>query len=128
MRVFGLLGLVIALAIGAYLYTKSAKDAATAAGGAGSPKMAINVQGVRNDLVAFGTAEKQEFALDGHYATIDDMRAKGTNLPADQRGPFTYTSEVSDTGFKITATYGGEPLAGIPKTMSIDETMAVKQE
>lgn len=128
MRVFGLLGLVIALAIGAYLYTKSAKDAATAAGGAGSPKMAINVNGVRTDLVTFANAEKQEFALDGKYATIDDMRSKGTNLPADQRGPFTYTSEVSDTGFKITATYGGEPMAGIPKSMSIDETMQVKTE
>jgi hypothetical protein len=128
MRVFGLLGLVIALAIGAYLYTKSAKEAANAAGGAGSPKMAIDVQGVRNDLVAFATAEKQEFALDGKYASIDEMRSKGSAIPADHRGPFTYTSEVSDTGFKITATYGGAPMAGIPKTMSIDETMQVQQQ
>ena len=59
MKVFGLLGLVIALCIGVYLYTRSARDAATAAGGAGSPKMAIDVTGVRADLVAFGNAEKQ---------------------------------------------------------------------
>ena len=56
------------------------------------------------------------------------MRSKGSSLPADHRGPFTYSSEVSDTGFKITATYGGEPIAGAPQKLSIDETMQVKSE
>jgi hypothetical protein len=124
----GLLGLVIALGIGAYLYTHSAKGAADAAGGAGSPKMAIDVTGVRADLVAFGTAEKQTYALDGKYLSIDEMRAKGSSIPADRRGPFTYSSEVSDTGFKITATYTGEANPGVAKTMSIDESMQLKTE
>ena len=126
--IIGLLGLVIALGIGAYIYTHSAKSAADAAGGAGSPKMAIDVTGVKNDLIAFGTAEKQTYALDGKYLSIDEMRAKGSSIPADHRGSFTYASQVSDTGFKITATYTGEAMAGIPKSLSIDETMQVKTE
>ncbi len=126
--IVGLLGLVIALGIGAYIYTHSAKSAADAAGGAGSPKMAIDVTGVKSDLIAFATAEKQTYALDGKYLSIGEMRAKGSSIPADHRGPFTYSSEVSDTGFKITATYTGEPISGVPQRMSIDETMQIKQE
>jgi hypothetical protein len=128
MKVFGLLGLVIAMAIGVYLYTRSAKEAATAAGGAGSPRMAIDVNGVRADLVTFGNAEKQEYALEGKYLPFDDLRAKGTYLPADHRGPFTYSAEISDTGFRIVATYGGDPLPGAPKSLSIDQTMQVQQQ
>ena len=126
--IVGLLGLVIALGIGAYVYTHSAKSAADAAGGAGSPKMAIDVTGVKNDLIAFGNAEKQQYALEGKYLSLDDLRAKGTTIPADHRGPFTYSAEIGDTSFKITATYGGEPLAGAPKSLSIDESMQVKSE
>ena len=126
--IVGLLGLVIALGIGAYLYTRSAKSAADAAGGAGSPKMAIDVTGVKNDLIAFGNAEKQQYALEGKYLSLDDLRAKGTTIPADRRGPFTYAAEIGDTSFKITATYGGEPLADAPKSLSIDETMQVTQQ
>ena len=124
----GVVGLVIALAIGAYLYTHSAKSAADTAGGAGSPKMAIDVTGVRSDLIAFATAEKQTYALDGKYLSIDEMRSKGSSIPGDHRGPFTYSSEVSDTGFTITATYSGDAVAGVPKQMSIDQTMEVKTE
>jgi len=122
------LGLVIALAIGMYLYTHSAKSAADAAGGAGSPKMAIDVTGVRNDLVAFATAERQTFALDGKYLSIDEMRSKGSSIPADHRGPFTYSSEVTDTGFTIIATYSGEPMPGVPKRMTIDQTGEIRTE
>ena len=126
--IVGLLGLIIALAIGAYVYTHSAKSAADAAGGAGSPRMAIDVTGVKNDLIAFANAEKQQYALEGKYLSLDDLRAKGTTLPADHRGPFTYAAEIGETNFKITATYGGEPLAGAPKSLSIDQTMQVQTQ
>jgi hypothetical protein len=126
--IVGLLGVVIALAIGAYLYTHSAKGAADAAGGAGSPKMAIDVTGMKNDLIAFGNAEKQEYALNGKYVSLDDLRSKGVAIPADHRGPFTYSAEIGDTNFKITATYSGDPIPGAPKSLSIDQTMQVQTE
>ena len=126
--IVGLLGLVIALAIGAYIYTHSAKEAATSAGGAGSPSLAINIAGVRNDLIAFANAEKQEYALEGKYLSLDELRAKGSTIPADRRGPFGYSAEISDTNFRIVATYSGEPISGAPKSLSIDQTMQVKRE
>jgi hypothetical protein len=126
--IVGLLGLVIALGIGAYVYTHSAKSAADAAGGAGSPKMAIDVTGVKNDLIAFANAEKQQYALEGKYLSLDDLRAKGTSIPSDHRGRFAYTAEIGDTDFRIVATYGGEPISGAPTRLSIDQTMQVKTE
>ena len=126
--IVGLLGLVIVLAIGSYIYTRQAKSAADAAGGAGSPKMAIDVTGVKNDLIAFATAEKQTYALDGKYLSLDEMRAKGSSIPADRRGPFNYSAEVSDTGFTIIATYSGAAIPGAPKRMTIDQTMDIKSE
>lgn len=126
--IVGLLGLVIALGIGAYVYTHSAKSAADAAGGAGSPKMAIDVTGVKSDLIAFATAEKQTYALDGKYLSLEEMRSKGSSIPRDSRGPYTYAAEVSETGFRITATYSGEPMAGVPRSMSITETMQIEQQ
>ena len=126
--VVGLVGLVIALGIGAYVYTHSAKSAADAAGGAGSPRTAIDVTAVKNDLIAFGNAEKQQYALEGKYLALDELRAKGSTIPADRRGPFTYSAEIGDTGFRIVATYGGDAIAGAPQSLSIDQTMEVKQQ
>ncbi len=126
--IVGLLGLVIALGIGAYIYTHSAKSAADAAGGAGSPKIAIDVTGVKNDLIAFANAEKQEYALTGKYASLDDLRSKGVAIPADHRGPFTYSADIGDTDFKITATYSGDPIPGAARVLWIDQTMQVKTE
>ncbi|HEY5162433.1 MAG TPA: hypothetical protein VII81_05410, partial [Terriglobales bacterium] len=62
------------------------------------------------------------------YLSLDDLRAKGSTLPADRRGPFTYTAEIGDTEFRITATYGGEPIAGAAKSLSIDQTMQIQTQ
>jgi hypothetical protein len=88
--------------------------------------MAIDVTGVKNDLLAFANAEKQNFALQGKYLPLDAMRAAGTAIPADHRGPFTYSADVGDTSFRITATYSGEEVKGAPKTLSISETMEIQ--
>jgi hypothetical protein len=90
--------------------------------------MAIDVTGVKGDLITFATAEKQQYALEGKYLSLDDLRAKGSTLPADRRGPFTYTAEIGDTEFRITATYGGVPSAGAPKSLSIDQTMQIQTQ
>lgn len=126
-RVLGLLGLLIALAIGWYVYTQQAQSASKAAGAA-TPRAAIDVAGVRNDLIAFGNAEKQQYALEGKYLSLDELRAKGTALPQDRRGPYTYSAEVSGTTFHVTATYSGPEMAGAPKILSIGETMQIETQ
>ena len=125
-RVFGLLGLVIALAVGWYVYTQQAKTASTAAGGP-APRPAIDVAGVRNDLLAFANAEKQQFALEGKYLPLDQLRAKGSAIPADSRGPWTYSADIGDTSFRITATYEGPEIAGAPKMLTVSENMTIER-
>ncbi len=126
-RILGLLGLVIALAIGVYLYTRQAQSASGVAG-AGSPKAAIDVTGVKNDLLAFANAEKQNYALEGKYLSLDELRAKGTAIPAERRGPYTYAAEIGDSGFRVVATFSGDPIPGAPRSLSISETMEIRIE
>jgi hypothetical protein len=126
-RVLGLIGLLIAMAIGFYLYTKSTQTTSSAVGAA-TPRAAIDVTGVRNDLLAFASAEKQQFALEGKYLSLDELRAKGTVLPQDRRGPYSYSADVSATSFRITATYSGPEMAGAPKSLSIGETMQIETQ
>jgi len=126
-RALGFIGLLVALAIGFYLYTKSTQ-ATSSAMGAATPRAAIDVSGVRQDLLAFAAAEKQQFALEGKYLSLDELRAKGTALPADRRGPYSYSADVSGTSFRITATYLGEESGGAPKSLTIGETMEIEQQ
>jgi hypothetical protein len=125
-RIFGLLGLVIVLGLGYYIYMRQAQTASSATGAA-SPKAAIDVTGVRMDLLAFANAERQELALSGKYLSLDELRQKGVNLPADRRGPYAYSAEVSDSGFRITAT-SDEEIPGSPKTLSITEKMEIETQ
>ena len=95
---------------------------------AASPRAAIDVTGVRNDLLAFASAEKQQFAMEGKYLSLDELRAKGTVLPQDRRGQYSYSADVSGTSFRITATYSGPEMAGAPKSLSIGETMQIETQ
>lgn len=121
--------LLIATGIGLFLYSRQMKSIAPGAGsGPTSPRATIDMAGVKNDLLAFANAEKQQYALEGKYLSLDDLRAKGTTLPRDTRGPFTYSAEIGDSSFRIVATYSGEPQAGVPKTMSIDDSMQIASQ
>ena len=90
----------------------------TAVGGA-SPQGVIDLVGVKTDLVAFANAERQQLAVEGRYVPIDELRAKGIAVPGDVRGPYSYTADVSDRDFRITATYDGPAAAGAPAVLSI---------
>ncbi len=84
---------------------------------------------MKNDLNALASAERRHFATDGKYVSIDELRSNGDiSMPSNNRGPYSYSIETSDQGFRITATYSGPPNAGVPHTLSIDETMTMKQE
>ena len=128
-RALGFVGVLIVAALGFYIYTKQAQSVAPAGEGvAASPRATVDLAGVKNDLLAFANAEKQEYALDGKYLPLDDLRAKGTVLPRSQRGPFSYNAEVSDTSFRVVATYSGPDVAGVPKSMSIGDSMQIESQ
>jgi len=98
-------------------------------GSTATPRSTIDVAGVKNDLIALANAERRHFAAEGKYVSIDELRSSGDiSMPSNSRGPYSYSAETSDQGFRIAATYSGPPDAGVPRTLSIDETMQVKTE
>jgi hypothetical protein len=124
-RLSGFLGLIIVAAIGFYIYTRQAQSAS---GGAGSPEAAIDVVGVKNDLLAIAKAEDSHYTLQGKYVSIDELRSAGNlSMTRDHRGPYNYFAEVSDSGYRIVATYSGPPDSAMPKTISVDQSKSFSQ-
>ena len=128
--VMGLLGLVIVLAIGSFIYrsyfTGPGGDAITM--GTNNPRAIADVTGVKNDLLAMAQAERAYMALNGHYTALEDLHKSGDLLldPSRQRLGYSYSAEIADRHFVITAFYSG-PATGMP-TLSIDESMQVTQQ
>ncbi|HWX56803.1 MAG TPA: hypothetical protein VN176_19640 [Verrucomicrobiae bacterium] len=121
-RAFGFFGLVIVVAICLYLYMRQSQSVTPE--GAGSPQAAIDVTGVKADLLSIAQAERTHHELQGSYVSIGDLRSAGDfSTIRDGRGPYTYSAEISGSGFRIVATYTGPPGAKMPPTISIDETM-----
>ena len=127
-RTFGFIGILIAVAIGAYIYSKQIQS--TSPGNAAhNPAVTIDTLAVKNDLLALAQAERRHFAADGKYVSLDDLRSNGDiSLAHNSRGPYVYNAEFSDTTFRITATYQGAENPGVPLSFSIDDSMEVRQQ
>jgi len=121
-RMFGFISVIIVMAIGMYIYSKQIQSTSAEAG-ASSPQGAINITGVRSDLVSIASAERRYFATEGKYASFDDLISTNYITVARQRPPYSYTVEVSSGSFRVVATRSGENLAGTPKELSVDDTM-----
>ena len=122
-RAFGFLSVVIVLAVGMYVYSKQVQSSSAAAG-ANSPKAAINITGVRSDLISIATSERRYFATEGKYASLDELiSANYITVGRRQRPPYTYEVQTSSTGFRVVATRSGDDTSGTPAQLSVDETM-----
>jgi hypothetical protein len=126
--VLGFVGLLIVLGVGFYIYKQQIVSTSAPGGSTSNPRATIDVTGVRNDLIAIANAERRRYASDGKYVDISDLISNGDiSMQTPSRGPFSYSSSVSDSGFTITATYSGnDPNA--PKRMSIDQSMQISTE
>jgi|SRR5215470_8082385 len=123
-RTFGFVALIIVVGLGGYIYLGQMQTLTPK--GLAAPKAAIEVTGVRNDLIAIANAERRYFATVGKYATLDELRANN-DITIANRANYTYSAEIGDTTFKIIATYSGEdPHA--PRRISMDDTMDMKSE
>ena len=117
-----MVSVVIVLGIGLYFYSRQAIPSTP---GQNTPKTAIDVVAVRNDLLAIARAERAYWVSNAKYGSLDDLRNNGDHIP--NRADYSYSAETSETAFKIVATYtGGDPKA--PRRLSIDETMALRTE
>jgi hypothetical protein len=121
-RLFGFLGVVIALAAGMYVYSRQAQSSSAAAG-ANNPQAAITFTGVKSDLISIATTERRYFATEGKYASLDELISANYITIARQRPPYTYEVQTTSTGFRAIATRSGDDNSGTPAHLSVDENM-----
>jgi hypothetical protein len=122
----GVLGLLVVLAVGWFVVRSQFMQGP--AGGA-PPKQAIDVVGVKSDLLAIAQAERMYLASHGSYATLDQLQQEGVlSFSGTNRRGYNHVAEV-DGGqhFKITAMPSDPSKQGWP-TLTIDETMQVTQQ
>jgi hypothetical protein len=124
-KVLGFVGLLISLGIGMYLYTRQSQPALQS--GMTSPKSAIDITAVKNDLVAIANAQRRFYALNARYASLEELRGNGDTNVADSRGPYAYSVEAQDEKFVVRATYSGDD-ANMPRILRIDHTMQISNE
>jgi hypothetical protein len=123
-RAFGFLSLIVVVAVGAYIYMRQTKDVMSA--GSSTPTATVDL---RNDLLAIAQAERSHAATQGSYVSIETLRSQGElTMTRDNRGPYNYSAEISDSSFRIVATYAGSAGSGMPRTLSVDQTMQVSQQ
>ncbi len=120
----GILGLVLALAVGYYVYTASLPTERAV-----SPKRQIDSVGVKSDLLSIAQAERLYLASHGSYAPIEELERSGaiSFSPASHRG-YAYSSAIEGAlHFRITARPVDPARADWP-TLSIDETMQLSPQ
>ena len=120
--ILGLLSIVLAMAIGMYIYSKQAQSSSALAG-ANNPKAAINITGVKSDLISIASAERRYFATEGKYASLDELISTNYITVTRQRPPYTYDIQTSGGGFHVVATRSGDDTSGTPAQLSVDENM-----
>jgi hypothetical protein len=121
-RAFGFLGVIIVLGVGMYIYSRQVQSPSAAAG-ANNPKAAINITGVKSDLISIATAERRYYASEGKYASFDELISSNYITVARQRPPYSYEVETSASGFHVVATRSGDNSSGTPARLSVDENM-----
>ena len=126
-RTFSFVAVLAMLVVGAWYYMHQTQNVMSA--GTGSPTATVDLIGVRNDLLAMAQAERSHAALRGGYVSLEELRVQGDlTMQRDRRGPYTYSAEISDSSFRIVATYSGVENTGLPHSLSIDQSMEVTQQ
>jgi hypothetical protein len=121
-RLFGFVGLVAVMAVGMYIYSRQVQSTSAAAG-TNNPKAAVNITGVRTDLIAIAQAEQRYLASEGKYASLDELISSQSIAIRKQRPPYTYEIQTSDGGFRVVATRSSDDGSGMPAQLSVDENM-----
>lgn len=121
-RIFSFVATLLVLAAGMYIYSRQALSTSAAAG-VNNPKAAVNVTGVRTDLMNIAQAERGYFALEGKYASLDELISSRSLSVARQRPPYSYEVDVTGSGFHVVATRSGDDASGAPAQISVDENM-----
>jgi hypothetical protein len=107
-----------------YLKKMPTTDAGTAA------TQAINLTGVRSDLLQIAQAERANMALNGKCSSLDELVSSGgLSMTESGRGGYTYQINCLVSDFRVVAEHPpADPGSGIryPK-LAIDSTMQVRE-
>lgn len=124
MRAVGIVALLGVMATGLFVYRSAITGSSDVTQGTGNVRAAADLTGVRTDLLAIAQAERGHMALNGGYASLEDLRAAGELSidPRVGRPGYTYSAETGAQTFIITAKYSGP--ANMP-TLTIDERMQI---
>ncbi len=124
--VMGLIGLLVTLGIGMFIYRAQFTGKSSITQGTNNPRAAADLAGVKNDLMSMANAERSYMALNGKYATLEELSSEGhINVNREGRLGYTYSIDISGNHFVITASYHG-PATGMPE-LSVDKTMRISQ-
>lgn len=123
----GFVALLVALGIGMFIYRGQFTGPGDVTQGTGNPRAAIDITGVKNDLLRIAQAERTYWATNSRYGSLEELQASGdlTVDPSRARDGYTYSASYTEQTFTITATYSG-PTPGMP-SISIDQTMQVSE-
>jgi hypothetical protein len=95
-----------------------------------SPTQAINLTGVRSDLLQIAQAERGYVAENGRCAALDDLLSShALAMTRPERDGYTYSVECSGGDFTVTGRHA-PAAAGSPiryPTLAIDQTMQVRE-
>jgi len=122
MRVFGFIAVLAVLGVGLFMYKRSIESLP-----GGSPQEQIDTVAIRQRLLTIAQTERTYQASNGTYATLEQLSSDNL-LPGgtEQRG-YTYTADVTSTGFTITATPTAANKAQWP-TLTVNESMQVTEK
>ena len=126
--VMGLIGLILTLGIGMFIYRAqfTGTPGSSITQGTNNPRAAADLAGVKNDLMSMANAERSYRALNGKYATLEELSSEGhVYVNTQGRFGYTYSIDISGNHFVISASYHG-PATGMPE-LSVDETMRISQ-
>jgi hypothetical protein len=127
-RSFGFIALILVAGAVMYLYMKNTVAVSPEGESKAGPKATIDIVGVKNDLNAIAQGERRYWATNSKYVSIDDLRADGDiSMPSNGRGAYQYSADYSENAFRITATYEGIPVPGVPHSMNIDQNMEIRE-
>ena len=120
-----LLGLVIVLGIGYYMYRPSLEPSP---GEKVSPIQQADVTGVKSDLLSIAQAERLYLTSHSTYGTLEELQQDGSlNFSGRERRGYNYTAEIDGAShFRIIAAPADPAKAEWP-TLSIDDTMTISQ-
>ena len=73
--------------------------------------------------MGIAAAERQCYASEGKYASLDELISAHYVAVARQRPPYSYAVEIGSGGFLVVATRSGGEASGMPARLSVDEKM-----